>query len=148
MHYEVSNFSKPGYMSQHNSSYWKDEKYLGVGPSAHSYNGTTRQYNISNNYHYVKAIQSGRVPATSETLNRADKINDWILTTLRTSWGTDLKKLRNQHHYDLLMVHSGYVNNLVERKLAIVHNDALILTRKGRLLADRIASDLFTSLPS
>ena len=85
-HYEVSNFSKPGYLSRHNSSYWKDEKYLGIGPSAHSYNGTMRQFNISNNYHYVKAIQSGRVPATPEILNRADQINDWILTTIRTSW--------------------------------------------------------------
>lgn len=147
-HYEVSNFSKPGYMSQHNSSYWRDDKYLGVGPSAHSYNGTTRQYNISNNYQYVKAIQSGRVPATAETLNPADKINDWILTTLRTSWGTDLKKLRNQHQYDLLKIHGGYINSLVDGNLAIVDNDALILTRKGRLLADKIASDLFASFPS
>ena len=128
-HYEVSNFSKPGYLSRHNSSYWKDEKYLGIGPSAHSYNGTMRQFNISNNYHYVKAIQSGRVPATPEILNRADQINDWILTTLRTSWGTDLKKLRNMHQYDLLKVHSGYINSLIDGNLAIVHNEALILSR-------------------
>jgi oxygen-independent coproporphyrinogen III oxidase len=142
-YYEVSNFAKPGYISRHNSSYWRGEKYLGIGPSAHSYDGNGRQYNISNNHSYVNAIQRGRVPATVEALNREDKINDWILTTLRTSWGTDLQKLLKDYEYDLLQVHGRYIDSLIAGNLAFVNDDALILTRTGRLLADKIASDLF-----
>lgn len=143
LHYEVSNFSKAGYISRHNSNYWRGEKYLGVGPSAHSYNETCRQHNISNNHLYLRSIQSARVPAIVEVLSREDKINDWILTGLRTSWGTDLGRLRQELGYDLLQVHSRYVNALIEGDLAVVKDDALILTKSGRLLADRIASDLF-----
>ena len=142
-HYEISNFAKPGYISRHNSSYWNGKKYLGIGPSAHSYDGYRRQFNISNNRLYLQSIESRHVPATRETLSREDKINDWILTTLRTSWGTDLLKLRNEYQYDLLHVHCTYVNRLIDSKLAVVNNDTLILTRSGRLLADKIASDLF-----
>jgi oxygen-independent coproporphyrinogen-3 oxidase len=142
-HYEISNFAKPGYISRHNSSYWSGEKYLGIGPSAHSYDGTGRQFNISNNHLYLQSIESGRVPATREVLSREDKINDCILTTLRTSWGTDLQKLRKEYQYDLLQVHRAYVNRLIDGNLAVVSNDTLILTRSGRLLADKIASDLF-----
>jgi oxygen-independent coproporphyrinogen-3 oxidase len=143
-HYEVSNFSKPGYISQHNSSYWKGDQYLGVGPSAHSYNGLSRQYNVSNNHLYLNAIQSDQIPATIEVLSREDKINDWLLTTLRTSWGTDLNKLRVDHQYDLLKIHGHYVQNLIDGKYAVIANESLILTKSGRLLADKIASDLFS----
>jgi oxygen-independent coproporphyrinogen-3 oxidase len=142
-HYEVSNFSRPGYMSKHNSSYWKGEKYLGVGPSAHSFNGVSRQYNVSNNHLYCNALKSGQIPANIETLSREDKINDWLLTTLRTSWGTDLKKLSNDHQYDLLTMHGNYVQKLIENGFALLTNETLILTKSGRLLADKIASDLF-----
>ena len=142
-HYEVSNFAKPGYISQHNSSYWRSQKYLGVGPSAHSYDGHSRQYNISNNHQYQQSIQSGKIPAAREVLSRGDKINDTILTSLRTSWGTDLEKLRVEHNYDLLYVHRAYVDHLIKGNLAILVNEALILTKSGRLLADKIASDLF-----
>ena len=142
-HYEVSNFAKPGYVSQHNSSYWRGKKYLGVGPSAHSYDGQSRQYNISNNYQYYQSIQQGTVPASRENLNREDKINDIILTSLRTSWGADLQKLREEHHYDLFNVNRAYVDRLLNGNLAVVINDTLILTKSGRLLADKIASDLF-----
>ena len=142
-HYEVSNFSKPGYISKHNSSYWKGEKYLGVGPSAHSYNGITRQNNVSNNHLYCNALESGQIPASIETLSREDKVNDCLLTTLRTSWGTDLKKLANEHRYDLLTIHANYVQKLVENGYASLSNETLILTKSGRLLADKIASDLF-----
>lgn len=143
-HYEVSNFSKPGYISRHNSSYWKGDPYLGVGPSAHSYNGLSRQYNVSNNHRYLTAIQSDQIPATIEVLSREDKINDWLLTTLRTSWGTDLNKLRVDHQYDLLKIHGHYVQNLIDGKYAVIANESLILTKSGRLLADKIASDLFS----
>ena len=142
-HYEVSNFSKPGYISKHNSSYWKGEKYLGVGPSAHSFNGISRQFNISNNHLYINTLESGQIPATIEILSLEDKVNEYLLTTLRTSWGTDLKKLFNEHQYDLLTIHGNYVQKLVENRHALLSNETLILTKSGRLLADKIASDLF-----
>ncbi|HZI24047.1 MAG TPA: radical SAM family heme chaperone HemW, partial [Chryseolinea sp.] len=142
-HYEVSNFARPGYISRHNSSYWKGEKYLGVGPSAHSYNGTSRQCNVSNNHLYSSALELGKIPATMEVLSRTERINDFLLTTLRTSWGTDLRKMLNDHQYDLLKFHGDYVQNLILGGYAALTNETLILTKSGRLLADKIASDMF-----
>jgi oxygen-independent coproporphyrinogen III oxidase len=144
LQYEVSNFSKPGYMSKHNSSYWKGLKYLGIGPSAHSFNGVSRQFNVSNNHLYLNALQKGEIPATIEVLTREDKINDWLLTTLRTSWGTDLEKLRKDYKFDLLKIHGNYVQKLLENGHAMLTSESLILTKSGRLLADKIASDLFS----
>jgi oxygen-independent coproporphyrinogen III oxidase len=143
-HYEVSNFSKPGFISKHNSSYWKGTKYLGVGPSAHSYNGSSRQFNVSSNHLYLKAINANQVPATIEILSPEDKINDFLLTSLRTSWGADLRSLDQEYGYDLLKIHGDYVQRLVIGEYALITNETLILTKKGRLLADKIASDLFT----
>lgn len=141
--YEVSNFSQPGFQSQHNSNYWKGKKYLGVGPSAHSYNGESRQFNVSNNSAYLNAIADDKIPATVEILTREDKINEYLLTTLRTSWGANLVKLHDELGFDLVEVHGAYIRRLEENKLAIVENQTLILTKKGKLLADKIASDLF-----
>jgi oxygen-independent coproporphyrinogen-3 oxidase len=141
--YEVSNFSLPGFQSKHNSSYWRSEKYLGVGPSAHSYNGVSRQFNISNNAFYVKALQEQRIPATIEVLTREDQINDYLLTTLRTSWGTDLARILSLWGYDLLAAHERYIGALVENGHALLESQVLRLTKKGKLLADKIASDLF-----
>lgn len=143
-HYEVSNFSKPGFISKHNSSYWKGTKYLGVGPSAHSYNGSSRQSNVSNNHLYLKAITANQIPATIEILSPEDKINDFLLTSLRTSWGTDLRILGQEYGYDLLKIHGDYVQRLIEAEYAQITSKTLILTKKGRMLADKIASDLFT----
>ena len=141
--YEVSNFARPGFESRHNSSYWKQERYLGVGPSAHSYNQSSRQYNISNNAAYVRSMQQNIIPFTLESLTREDKINDFLLTTLRTQWGTDLKKLQELYQYDLLADHRQYIESLCEQKFALLQNDTLLLTKSGKLLADKIASDLF-----
>lgn len=142
-HYEISNFAKPGFYSRHNSSYWKQEKYLGIGPSAHSYNGLIRQFNISNNHLYIKSIQKNEVPAEKEVLSTENKINEYILTTLRTQWGTDLTKLKQEFNLDLLQQNSLYIQQLLERDLAVLNHTVLTLTRKGKLLADKIASDLF-----
>jgi oxygen-independent coproporphyrinogen III oxidase len=142
--YEVSNFAKGGYISKHNSSYWRGYNYLGIGPSAHSYNGKSRQFNINSNAAYIRSLELGHIPATEEILTLNDKINDWILTTLRTAWGTDLKKLRGDYEYDLLKDHGGYVQKLIDHKYASLTNETLILTKSGRLLADKIASDLFS----
>lgn len=142
-HYEVSNFSKPGFISRHNSSYWTEDKYLGVGPSAHSYNGETRQFNISNNHIYLQSIEAKKIPATIEPLTREDKINDYLLTTLRTSWGVNLSRLLNKYQCDLMKLQGDYLQRLITEKHAVLSNEVLILTKSGRLLADRIASDLF-----
>ncbi|MBA4054188.1 MAG: coproporphyrinogen III oxidase, partial [Marivirga sp.] len=143
--YEVSNFSLPGFYSGHNSSYWKDKKYLGVGPSAHSYEGHSRQFNISNNQAYLKSISQGIIPATFETLTREDKINEYLLTTLRTSWGVNLDKLRQEFAFDLQETHAGYIKRLLENNLANETKGVLVLTKAGKLLADKIASDLFVT---
>jgi oxygen-independent coproporphyrinogen III oxidase len=142
-HYEVSNFGKPEFYSQHNTSYWKGIPYLGVGPSAHSYNIHSRQFNIANNQLYVKSLDDGIIPATIETLTPADKINDYLLTTLRTSWGTSLKKLKDEFGYDLMERHESYINTLISVQHARIDNEFLMLTPTGRLLADKISLDLF-----
>lgn len=142
-HYEISNFSKPGLYSQHNSSYWRGEKYLGVGPSAHSFNGKTRQYNIRNNHLYVKALQQDTIPFEKEDLTLENKINEYILTTLRTHWGTDLNKIKQEFGYDLLNENTDYLSRIIKEKLATLESHVLRLTQKGKLLADKISSDLF-----
>jgi oxygen-independent coproporphyrinogen-3 oxidase len=142
-HYEVSNFSKPGFHSRHNSSYWRQTTYLGVGPSAHSYNGTTRQYNVSNNAIYTKSLAQHKIPAQIEQLQNEDHINEYLLTTLRTSWGTDLERLRHLYNYDIDTLYPQYLETLYTQGLAVRQGNHLKLTKKGRLLADRIASDLF-----
>jgi oxygen-independent coproporphyrinogen-3 oxidase len=142
-HYEISNFSKPGFHSRHNSNYWKQEKYLGIGPSAHSFNGMTRQHNHRNNQGYVRSIKEGKVPYELEKLTVNDQVNDYILTSLRTMWGCDTKKLWREFEIDLLTLHAGYIERLISEKLATLQAATLILTRKGKLLADRISSDLF-----
>jgi oxygen-independent coproporphyrinogen III oxidase len=143
LHYEVSNFSKRGYESRHNSSYWKEKNYLGLGPSAHSYNGAVRQFNISNNHLYLKAISAGLIPAEKETLSRVDHINEFLLTTLRTSWGCDTNYLKEKYDYDLMADQHEYLDGLFRNQLALQVKNTLQLTKKGRLLADKIASDLF-----
>lgn len=141
--YEVSNFALPGRYSKHNSSYWKQQPYLGIGPSAHSYNIETRQFNIKNNHLYIKALKEANIPATVEQLSREDRVNDYLLTTLRTSWGTNLEKLKNEFEYDLETVHQVYLEKLISQNLAKLDRSNLILTRAGKFLADKISSDLF-----
>jgi oxygen-independent coproporphyrinogen-3 oxidase len=141
--YEVSNFSKPGFRSKHNSSYWKQEKYLGVGPGAHSYNRDTRQFNIKNNALYIASLQQNNIPFEREVLRHEDRVNEYLLTTLRTSWGTDLRLLKNDFNYDVIAAHEAYIKRLLDHKFAVIENDFLKLTQAGKLLADKISSDLF-----
>jgi oxygen-independent coproporphyrinogen III oxidase len=142
-HYEISNFAKPGFYSRHNSSYWNQEHYLGVGPSAHSFNGISRQFNISNNHLYIKSLQSGIIPFEVEVLSPEDKINEYLLTTLRTSKGADLESIQKHYGVNLLQDAGQYISTLLEKKLATLEMATLRLTKKGKLLADKIASDLF-----
>ncbi len=141
--YEISNFCKPGFYSRHNSSYWQQRKYLGIGPSAHSYNGSSRQSNISNNPLYIQSITGGKIPCQLEVLSRADKINEYLFTTLRTAWGCNLHFLSTQLNYDVLKENQQVLETLLKHEFVKIENDILRLTQKGKLLADKIASDLF-----
>lgn len=142
-HYEISNFAKPGFYSNHNSNYWRQEHYLGVGPSAHSYNGKSRQFTISNNNLYINALRQDKIPFEKEILTRENKINEYILTTLRTRWGTNLKKIKLDFGYDLMNENTDYLSLIFKNDFAILEKDVLRLTRKGKLLADKISADLF-----
>ncbi|QNF33494.1 radical SAM family heme chaperone HemW [Adhaeribacter swui] len=141
--YEISNFCKPGWESRHNSNYWRGVSYLGVGPSAHSFNGTSRQYNIANNAKYLAALEHHQIPATVEILSAADQANEYLMTTLRTSWGCDLKILKKRFGFNLPQLHGTYLHQLIRRGLATMENEKLILTNSGKLLADQITLDLF-----
>ena len=141
--YEISNFARPGFESKHNRSYWQGDKYLGVGPSAHSYNQEARQHNIANNHLYVQAIKNGRIPAQSEMLTREERINEYILTALRTSAGCDVLFLKQNLGYDVLNLHHEYLLELQRQKFAVFEDHCLRLTQSGKLLADKISSDLF-----
>jgi oxygen-independent coproporphyrinogen-3 oxidase len=141
-HYEVSNFARPGYRSQHNTSYWLGKKYLGTGPGAHSFDGASRQYNVRDNRKYIASLSQNEIPATLEVLSSEDKLNEYLLISLRTSWGLDLEKLRRQFGVNLMADHSVYIQNLQKEHLATVYGNSLVLTRKGLLLADEIALSL------
>lgn len=142
-HYEISNFAKPNYYSRHNSSYWKQQKYLGIGPGAHSYDGTHRIFTLRNNALYIKALSGGTIPAETELLTYENKINEYILTTLRTHWGTNLSVLKEQYDYDLFEQNQLYIQRLLDQQLATLEKNILMLSRKGKFLADKIALDLF-----
>jgi oxygen-independent coproporphyrinogen-3 oxidase len=141
--YEISNFCLPGGESQHNSNYWRKEKYLGLGPGAHSYNGSSRQYNVSNNGLYLKALAQDEIPAELDELQPHDQANEYIMTGLRTKWGIDLKKIRQEFGFDLYKENYAYLHQLQNEGKIRMQGQQLILTNSGKLLADRIASDLF-----
>jgi oxygen-independent coproporphyrinogen III oxidase len=142
-HYEISNYCLPGYESKHNTSYWQQKKYLGVGPSAHSFDGDTRQFNISNNSLYIKALREDRIPFEREVLTLENKINEYLFTSLRTDRGCSLYYLSSQFGYDLMKKNEPYIDQLLKENIIEITKDTLFLTRAGKLVADRIASDLF-----
>ena len=141
--YEISNFAQPGYESQHNSNYWKQEKYLGIGPSAHSFNGNFKQANVSNNAKYIKGISEGIIPFEKLILSKEDQINEYILTSLRTKWGCDTERLKQKHKIDLLKIHEEYLMRIDYKGMIQVEDGCITLTNNGKLLADQIALDLF-----
>ncbi|KAA0993881.1 radical SAM family heme chaperone HemW [Dyadobacter aurulentus] len=141
--YEISNFARNQQYSRHNSSYWKQRPYLGIGPSAHSYNGTSREFNISNNAKYVESINSGHIPATIEELTAADMTNEYLLTGLRTKWGVDSDELDRLSKGKFAMLHQQELSNMKKNGWLKEESGTLVLTKSGKLFADRIASDLF-----
>lgn len=144
-HYEISNFAKPGYRAKHNSAYWKGKPYLGIGPSAHSFNGTSRQWNMRNNKAYIDCIKNGQQWFEEEVLSPHDVFNELILTGLRTSEGVELSALER-----IAPISDAFrktVSDAIEQGWMQKSQTHLILTRDGRLQADRIASDLFQINP-
>jgi oxygen-independent coproporphyrinogen-3 oxidase len=143
IHYEISNFCKEGMYAKHNSNYWKNEKYLGIGPSAHSYDGKSRQWNIANNSLYIKAIEINKPAFEKEDLSEADKFNEYVMTRLRTIWGIDLGFVKNTFGETVL---TGLLNESKEYiATGYMQQDRenVTLTQKGKFIADKIASDLF-----
>lgn len=143
IHYEISNFCKEGMQSKHNSSYWKEEHYLGVGPSAHSYNGKSRQFNVANNSIYTKGINSGTPDVEIEILTEENKFNEYIMTQLRTIWGVSPSVISNVFGQKALNKFLLDIEPYITSGHIQWKQDSLILTNKGKLLADKIASDLF-----
>lgn len=142
-HYEISNFAKPGSYSKHNSNYWEGISYLGIGPSAHSFNGESRQWNISNNAKYIDQIEKGKIPAEIEELTLENRINEYIMTSLRTSKGMDLDKIADQFGSDYANEIKNNLDAFTEKNWILKKDQQIILTTDGKLFADHIASELF-----
>ena len=144
-HYEISNFAKPGHRSKHNSSYWHGTHYLGLGPSAHSFNGNSRQWNVANNQQYIQSLEQAIIPFEKEELTETQQLNEYIMTSLRLMEGCDLHFINQKFGAASVAV--------IQQEAAVFLNDGrlfendqhLILTKEGKLFADRIASDLFFS---
>jgi oxygen-independent coproporphyrinogen-3 oxidase len=141
--YEISNFAKNQQYSLHNSAYWQRRPYLGIGPSAHSYNGHSRQYNISNNGAYTKKILKGELPTTKEVLSNADQVNEYLLTGLRTKWGCRIELLQELSGNLFLYRTGEEIFRLCDVGWLKSYDGLLVLTEKGKLFADRVASELF-----
>ncbi len=141
--YEISNFGKEGFFSKHNTSYWQGKSYLGIGPSAHSFTGNQRSWNISNNSKYIKAIQQGKLPSESEELSLTDQYNEMIMTGLRTIWGVSVKETKKRFGKELVAKLLSSSQKYIERDLLKFENNTLKLTEKGKFLSDGITADLF-----
>jgi oxygen-independent coproporphyrinogen-3 oxidase len=143
--YEISNFGKPGYFSVHNSNYWKQVNYLGLGPSAHSFNGYSRQWNVRDLKGYIKAVNHGKSFFESEELDTKTRFNEYIMTSLRTMWGIDLEyveKVFDKEGYDYVVNLSGKYRNYGMMKL---EKNSLVLTNQGKLISDNIISEFMMS---
>lgn len=142
-HYEISNFAKPNYRSKHNSSYWQGKHYLGLGPSAHSFNGVSRQWNIANNALYLKSIEQKIIPYEIEILTATQQLNEYIMTSLRTIEGINLQKIQIDFG-EIAATHLiQQATTAINAKHVCVENNFLRLTDAGKFLADGIAADLF-----
>jgi len=142
IHYEISNFGKPGFFSVHNSNYWKQVNYLGLGPSAHSFNGYSRQWNVRDVRKYIKALKSGTLMFEREELNKRTRFNEYIMTSLRTMWGIDLDFVEerfDKEGYDYIVNLSG---KLIDYGLMKQDKKTLVLTNQGQMISDNIISEL------
>lgn len=143
IHYELSNFGKENYFSKNNSSYWLGKKYIGIGPSAHSYDGQNRGWNVSNNALYIKSIQENKLPIEMETLTKTDCYNEYIMTGLRTIWGVSLERVEREFGERYLLYLLDQSKKYIQSEHLALTGDKLTTTKKGKFLCDGIASDLF-----
>jgi oxygen-independent coproporphyrinogen III oxidase len=143
IHYELSNFGKANYFSKNNSAYWLGKKYIGIGPSAHSYDGVSRSWNVSNNMLYIKSIQEDKLPNEIEILSIIDRYNEYIMTGLRTIWGVSLDKIAAEFGDEYLDYLQKQAQKFIDDELLSIENGTLKPTQKGKFLTDGIASDLF-----
>ncbi len=141
--YEFSNFGKIGFHSRNNTAYWQGKTYLGIGPSAHSYTGKSRSWNVSNNTKYSKSIGAGILPSESEILSKENRYNEYIMTGLRTKWGVSLEKIEIDFGSDYLEYILKHAKNNIEKGLLIRENESLKISKAGKFLSDGIAADLF-----
>ncbi|MEL6926097.1 MAG: coproporphyrinogen-III oxidase family protein, partial [Bacteroidota bacterium] len=143
LHYEISNFAKADYFAVHNTNYWKGVPYLGLGPSAHSFDGNSRQWNVANNAQYMKSITDGEIPCEKEDLTKVDQYNEYVMTALRTMWGCEKEKLRALgatwlSHFE------RRAQTYLQKGWMREQDDRFVLTTEGKLLADGIAMELFS----
>jgi oxygen-independent coproporphyrinogen-3 oxidase len=143
IHYELSNFGKENYFSKNNSAYWLGKKYIGIGPSAHSYDGVSRSWNIANNTLYIKALDADELPNEIEILSEVDRYNEYIMTGLRTIWGVSLNRIKSEFGQVYLDYLFKQADKFLNDDLLSIENHILKPTKKGKFLTDGIASDLF-----
>jgi oxygen-independent coproporphyrinogen-3 oxidase len=142
-HYEISNFAKPGQYSKHNTNYWRGVHYLGVGPSAHSFNGESRQWNLANNAKYLAALERNEIPFDLETLTLENRYNEYLMTGLRTQWGVDLNKIERDYGAEQKSNLLAVADEYLDKNWLTLTANKLVLTQTGKLYADLIASELF-----
>lgn len=142
-HYEISNFAQPGHYAVHNTNYWMGLPYLGIGPSAHSFNGSTRRANIANNALYIKGIATGLPAFEEETLTSEQQLNEYIMTSLRTMWGCNMEKVAEKWGSEARELILEKADKHLQRDMAVIRDQHLLLTMQGKLFADGIAGDLF-----
>ena len=143
IHYELSNFGKENYFSKNNSAYWLGKKYIGIGPSAHSYDGISRSWNISNNTIYLKSLEENKLPNEIEILSKTDRYNEYIMTGLRTIWGVSLDRIENEFGTTYLKYLTNHAQKFLDDNLLFIEGNVLKATKKGKFLTDGMASDLF-----
>lgn len=143
IHYEFSNFGKEDYFSKNNTAYWLGKKYIGIGPSAHSYDGGKRSWNVSNNAVYLRSIAENKLPLETEILSTTDRYNEYIMTGLRTIWGVSLDRIATEFGPTFLDYLNRQSGKYIEDHLLYVDENILRTTNKGKFLSDGIASDLF-----
>jgi len=143
IHYEFSNYGKPGYFSKNNTAYWFGKPYLGIGPSAHSYDGKIRKWNVSNNTLYNKSLEIEKLPLEEEELTISDRYNEYVMTRLRTMWGIDINEVEEKFglSYKQHLLHEA--SKEIELGLLEQMESILTVTQKGKFLSDGIASNLF-----
>jgi oxygen-independent coproporphyrinogen III oxidase len=141
-HYEISNFAKPNCHARHNSNYWLGKKYLGLGPSAHAYDGVSRQYNISNNSLYISSLQQNMLNFEKEILNPTQRYNEYILVALRTKWGVQSSQIQKMGN-EFWLHFQANSKSFIEKKQILVENNTFTLSKEGKMLADYIAVELF-----